>query len=157
MGNFSLPARITTIPRQRTSPTAALDAVVAQTSRKNRTGMGTALGQLLDGSQRLPLRAKRAGIAAFDRTGSRLVDTVLLADLGNVIDPPWFGEEAGDASELWFSAPSRLPLGMSLGALTVSGRLHLVFRYHRRAFDDSAAQRFAEGYLDRLRAVISTS
>lgn len=157
MGNFSLPARIATIPRQRTSPTAALDAVVAQTSRKRRTGMGTALLQLLDGSQRLPLRAKRAGIAAFDRTGRRLADTVLLSDLGNVIDPPAFGEEAGNASELWFSAPSRMPLSVSLGALTVSGHLHLVFRYHRRVFDDRAAQRFAEGYLDRLRAVISAT
>lgn len=145
------------MPRQRTSPTAALDAVVAQTSRKRRTGMGTALLQLLDASQGLPLRAKRAGIAAFDRTGRRFGATVILSDLGNVIDPPSFGEDAGDVSELWFSAPSRMPLSMSLGALTVSGRLHLVFRYHQRVFDDRTAQRFAQGYLDRLRAVISAS
>lgn len=152
VGNFSVPARITTTPRQRTTAAAALDAVVDQTSRKKQSGMGTALLQLLDQSQRLPLRLKRAGVVALDRAGSRLVDTVVLSNLGDV-EPPSFGEDAGEATELWFSAPTRMPLGVSIGALTVAGRLHLVFRYDRRVFDDAAARRFADAYLARLRDV----
>lgn len=152
VGNFSLPARITTTPRQRSSPAAALSAVIAQTSRKKRTGMGTALLELLAQSQRVPLTAKRTLMTSFDRAGDRLVDTVILSNLGRLEEPPSFGD-AGEPSELWFSAPSRWPLGLSVGALTVSDRLHLVFRYDRQLFDDAAVRQFADDYLDWLRSV----
>lgn len=155
VGNFSLPARITTTPRQRSSPATTLRAVVAQTRRKKRTGMGTALLELLGQSQRVPISAKQAVMAAFDRSGDRLVDTVILSNLGSVDDPPAFGEEAGDTTELWFSAPGRLPMGLSVGAVTMSGRLHLVFRYDRQLFDDAAAGQFADDYLDWVRGVTS--
>lgn len=157
VGNFSLPARITTTPRQRSSPAVALRAVVAQTRRKKRTGMGTALLELLGQSQRVPLSAKRAMMTVFDRSGDRLVDTVILSNLGSVDDPPAFGEDAGETAELWFSAPGRLPLGLSVGAVTVSGRLHLVFRYDRQLFDDAAADQFARDYLDWVRGVTSVT
>lgn len=155
VGNFSLPARITTAPRQRRSPAAALNAVIAQTSRKKRTGMGTALLELLAQWQRVPLTAKRTLMAGFDRAGERLVDTVILSNLGRVAEPPSFGEDAGETSELWFSAPSRWPLGLSVGALTVSDRLHLVFRYDRQLFDDAAVRQFADEYMDWIRSVTS--
>lgn len=154
VGNFSLPARVTTRPEDRATPAAALAAVTAQTSRKKRTGMGTALLQLLDQSRRLPLWAKRAGIAALDLSGNRFVDTALLSNLGSV-EPPSFGDEAGETTEMWFSAPGRMPLGVSVGALTVSGRLHLAFRYDRRLLDAAAAHQFAEGYLARLDELVA--
>lgn len=155
VGNFSLPARIATGSAERTTPTAALHAVTGQTSRKKRTGMGTALLQLLAVSQRLPLWAKQAGIAAIDLTGGRFVDTAILSNLGSVDEPPSFDEEAGGTEDLWFSAPGRMPLGLSLGVLTVSGRLHLVFRYDRRLFGDAAGEEFADAYLEQLRGTVS--
>lgn len=154
VGNFSLPARIATGPAERITPAAALQAVTSQTSRKKRTGMGTALLQLLDASQWLPLWAKQAGLAAIDLTGGRFVDTAILSNLGRV-GAPSFDEEAGETEDLWFSAPGRMPLGLSLGVLTVSGRLHLVFRYDHRLFGAAAGEEFAEEYLAQLRGLVS--
>jgi NRPS condensation-like uncharacterized protein len=152
VGNFSLPARITTGPAQRSSP-AALAAVIAQTGRKKQTGLGTALLQLLEVSHRLPLSVKRATVGSSGPLASRFVDTAILSNLGHVEDPPSFGEEAGDTTELWFSAPGRMPLGLSVGALTVAGRLHLVFRYDTRLLDAAAVEAFADIYLEQLRRV----
>ena len=44
-------------------------------------------------------------------------------------DPPTFGAQA-DAAPLWFSAPARMPLGLSIGVVTAGGHMHLAFRYH---------------------------
>lgn len=155
MGNFSLPTRITTTRRQRASPEAAMRAVIAQTTRKKRSGMGTALLELLAQSQRVPATTKRRAMGTFDRAGERLVDTVILSNLGRLDEPPSFGEDAGETSQLWFSAPSRLPLGLSVGALTVSDRLHLVFRYDRALLDDAAVRQLADDYLDWIGSVTS--
>lgn len=155
MGNFSAPARITTTRRHRASPEMTLRAVIAQTSRKKRSGMGTALLELLAQSQRVPPTAKLTAMRVFDRLGDPLMDTVILSNLGRVDEPPSFGEDTGETSQLWFSAPSRLPLGLSVGALTVSDRLHLVFRYDRQLFDDAAIRQLAADYLDWTRAITS--
>lgn len=153
VGNFSLPARISTSSRQRTTPAAALHAVTAQTARKKRSGMGTGLLELLGRSHLLPLWAKQVLVALIPLGGNRLVDTAILSNLGRLDDPPWFGDEAGETIEAWFSAPARMPLGLSIGAVTVSGCLHLAFRYRHRQFGAEAAGRFAECYLTHLRAL----
>lgn len=155
VGNFSLPARISTGRRHRTRPATALRAVTIQTARKKRSGMGTGLLQLLGRSHFLPLWAKEVLVALIPFGGNRLVDTAILSNLGNLDDPPSFGDEAGETVEMWFSAPARMPLGLSIGAVTVSGRLHLSFRYRHRQFGPRAAGRFAECYLAHLRALVA--
>lgn len=154
VGNFSLPARISTSGRQRRTPAATLAAVTTQTTRKKRTGMGTGLLEVLGRSHRLPLWAKEALVALIPLAGDRLVDTAILSNLGRLDDPPWFGDDAGQTVEVWFSAPARMPLGLSIGAVTVSGCLHLVFRYRHRQFDADTAGRFAEIYRTHLRALV---
>lgn len=154
VGNFSLPARIFTNREDRTSPAGTLWAVTAQTRRKKRSGMGTALLQFLDQSWMLPLWAKRASIALLPLTGNRLIDTSLLSNLGPLDDPPSFGAEAGKTTEMWFSAPARMPLGVSIGAITVAGCLHLAFRYRRGQFGPAAAHKFADVYLAELGRLI---
>lgn len=154
VGNFSLPARISTTRRDRASLAGTLSAVTAQTRRKKRSGMGTALLQLLDHSWLLPLWAKRASVALLPLTGNRLVDTALLSNLGSLDDPLSFGCEAGKTTEMWFSAPARMPLGLSIGAITVAGCLHLAFRYRRGQFGPTAARDFADVYLEQLRRLI---
>ena len=46
--------------------------------------------------------------------------------------------------ELWFSPPGRMPLGASLGAATVDGRLFLTLRHRHAQFDAPAAAAFLE-------------
>lgn len=154
VGNFSLPARISTGGRHRRSPAAALGAVTSQTARKKRSGMGTGLLALLGRSHLLPLWAKQVLVALIPLGGNRLVDTAILSNLGRLDDPPWFGDDAGDTTEVWFSAPSRMPLGLSVGAVTVSGCLHLAFRYRHRLLGPDAAARFAECYRAQLRMLV---
>ena len=154
VGNFSLPARISTSPRQRTSPTETLAAVTAQTSRKKQTGMGTALLEVLSRTWLLPLRAKQAAADLLPVVNNRFVDTALLTNLGSVKEPPSFGADAGDTTALSFSAPTKMPLGLSIGAVTVADRLHLAFRYRHPLFGPEAARSFADCYLTQLDEIV---
>ena len=155
VGNFSLPARVTTTRRQRQGPMAALAAVTAQTARKKKSGMGTALIEILGRSWLLPLWAKQVLVMLLPVTGNRLVDTAMLSNLGALDDVPSFGPDAGQVSEVWFSPPARMPLGLAVGVATLAGRLHLSFRYRHRQFGSAAAERFADRYLDELRRFVA--
>jgi NRPS condensation-like uncharacterized protein len=150
VGNFTLLTRLSTTSRQRTTRPGALAAVTAQTRRKKRTGMGTALLELLGGSALLPLWAKSALSPLIRLTGNRLVDTAICSNLGRLDENLWFGPEAGEATAVHFTAPARMPCGVSVGAATVDGRLHLAFRYRHAQFDDDAAARFTDRYLAEL-------
>jgi NRPS condensation-like uncharacterized protein len=154
VGNFSLPARVTTTRRRRRTPHDLLHAVTTQTARKKKTGMGTALIELLGHSRLLPLWAKQVMVMLLPVTGNRLVDTAMLSNLGVLDDLPSFGPDAGPVTEAWFSPPARMPLGLAIGVVTMSGRLHLSFRYRRRLFGPASAQRFADRYLEELQRFI---
>jgi NRPS condensation-like uncharacterized protein len=79
--------------------------------------------------------------------GSFLCDTCLVSNLG-VVEPVRFGAMA--ASRLWFSTFAHMPRGLSLGALTTAGVLHLTFRYRRALLSDQAAADFAGRYAEAL-------
>ncbi|MCA1702997.1 MAG: hypothetical protein LC808_06880 [Actinobacteria bacterium] len=68
--------------------------------------------------------------------------------------PPTFGPTAGQRTEVWFSAPARMPLGLSLGAVTAAGRLHLAFRYRHALLDHEAVTRLADRYLSVLMSMV---
>lgn len=155
VGNFSLPARITTNRRDRRSPAATLGAVTAQTSRKKQTGIGTAMIEVLGQSRLFPLWAKQVFLWLLPLSKNRLVDTSMLSNLGSLDDLPSFGPGAGEVTEVWFSPPARMPLGLAIGVVTVSGRLHLSFRYRRRLFSPEAAQAFADSYVEELHRLVA--
>ncbi len=148
--NFVLMDRVATTSADRLTPTSTLEAVVEQTDAVKRWGTGAALIEVLGRTERLPLWAKQSLSPLLWLTGNRLVDTALLTNLGVVADPPSFGSSAGETTAMWFSAPARLPCALSLGAVTVAGRLHLSFRWRRPVVDGAAAERFADTYFDQL-------
>lgn len=150
VGNFSVTARVSTSRRHRGSMAAALKAVGSQTRRNNRSRTGTALISALDRSGLLPLWTRQSRIVLEPITRNRFVDTALVCDLGRIADPPSFGPGAGKTHEVWFSAPARVPVPLSIGAATLGGRLHLSMRYSRSLFGPEAAARFAEYYLFEL-------
>ncbi|HWC09878.1 MAG TPA: hypothetical protein VG455_01510, partial [Acidimicrobiales bacterium] len=155
VGNFTLLTRLSTTARQRASRRRALAALTTQTQRKKRTGMGTALVEVLGASPVLPLWAKSALSPLLRLTGNRLVDTAVCSNLGRLDEPLSFGPGAGEATAVHFTAPARMPCGVSIGAVTAGGRLHLAFRYRRAQFDDDAAARFTERYLAELAALVA--
>jgi NRPS condensation-like uncharacterized protein len=148
--NHVLMTWVATTATDRRSPKAALEAVAAQTENIKKTGTGTTLVEVLALSPRLPLWAKQSLSPLLALTGSRLVDTALLSNLGRLDTVPSFGPDAGETVEAWFSAPARMPCGLSLGVATVAGRMHLSFRYRHPLFGPDAAGRFAERYLTEL-------
>lgn len=153
VGNFSLPTRIATSRRARRGRGGALKSVTKQTRRKKQVGMGTALIEVLGHSQLLPLWVKQLMVLSLPLTGNRLVDTAMLSNVGALTDLPSFGPEAGAVTELWFSPPARMPLGLALGVATAAGRIHLTFRYRHRLWSPDAAKRFAHLYLEQLHHV----
>jgi NRPS condensation-like uncharacterized protein len=81
---------------------------------------------------------------ALRTAGPLLCDTSLVSNLGSVADPPRFGPEP--ATGMWFSTYAHMPRGLSVGAVTIGGQLHLCLRYRRALFGEPAASDFANTY-----------
>lgn len=150
VGNLLLPVRVSTDPADRSSPMAALEAVAAQSRRIKEGGTSGALIEVLGRSPSLPLGVKEASSPVLRLLGHRLADSALLSNLASLDDPPSFGADPGATTEVWFSAPARMPLGLSVGIVTVAERLHAVLRFRHPLFDAGGARRFASRYVDEI-------
>ena len=153
LANCTITARISTSRRHRANRTAALSAVRAQHTRSKRTRTGIALLAALERSGLLPLWAKQSLVVLQPLTRNRYVDTATLAYMGWLHEAPSFGEDAGETTELWYSAPARAPSCLSIGAVVVADCLHVVFRYPRVLFGPDAIRDFADCYVAALRIV----
>jgi NRPS condensation-like uncharacterized protein len=153
IGNFSVTARVSTSRRERADAVSALDAVTAQTARNMRARSGIALIAALRRSGLLALWTKQSTVVLEPLTTNRLVDAAMLCNLGCVDDAPRFGPDLGAVAELWLSTPARSPLSLSVGAITVAGRLHLTLRYPRRVLSAAAARRLSQCVVDQARLV----
>jgi len=151
LGNLSRLCTVTVSAGAAPSTGAPLLSTVAEQTRDAKRQPGPQVGDALAAVAKAPLpaAAKRPLLRLAVRCLGRLVsDTSLLSNLGNVIAPPRFGQLT--PSRMWFSTSAHMPRGLSVGAITVEGRLHLCFRYRRALFDDTAAARFAAGYATAL-------
>src|SRR3712207_335414 len=100
--------------------------------------------RLLEVVQHLPLPAKRS--IARVATSERVIPTAILSNLGRLDEDLDFGCELR-ACEVWFSPPTKMPMGLAIGAVTAGGRLHLVFRYRPLLFGPGDVAAFADCYL----------
>ncbi len=149
--NFVSESRVSTTPVDRRSSETILGAVSAQT-RRIKDGGGAAMMDVLARTARFPLWMKQPLSPLIWITGNRLVDTAVLSNLGSIDGSqlPHFGPEAGEVVGLWFSAPARLPCGLSLGAVSGAGALHLAFRYRYPLWGPAAAAAFADRFVIEL-------
>jgi len=124
-----------------------LIAVVADQTRQGKLQPGPQLRPALAAAARAPLptavkrRLLRLGVRGL---GWLVSDTSLVSNLGNITGPPRFGPLS--PSRMWFSTSAHMPRGLSVGAITVEGRLQLCFRYRRALLDDAAAGQFVAAY-----------
>lgn len=65
---------------------------------------------------------KRLVPGLFGATNYRFVDSAVLSNLGRIPDVPALGGN-GDETDLWFSPPSVMPLGVGFGVATLEGEL----------------------------------
>jgi NRPS condensation-like uncharacterized protein len=149
MGNFALMASVSSSPHDRDEARSLVAAIAHQTKAAKRSGSPTLLLDVLDRASLLPSVAKKAIPMLSPLSRDLLIDTAVLSNIGRVDEPFDFGGAPGGgvATELWFSPPARMPLGVGVGAITHAGDLHLSFRSCRAQFDAAAAAAFA-GYFN---------
>ncbi|MFC6062059.1 condensation protein [Streptomyces ochraceiscleroticus] len=85
----------------------------------------------------LPVGVRAAVTRRARATAAPWTSTALLSNIGRVPYPFDFGD-AGRATGVWFSAPARMPRGLSLATVSTGGRIQLTLRWSRALLDDTA-------------------
>jgi NRPS condensation-like uncharacterized protein len=150
LGNLSRLCTITVDP----SRVGDLTVAVADQTRRAKSAPGPPVGpvQAAVARTRLPAGIKRGLLRlALRSVGAIRCDTSLLSNLGNVTEPPAFGPLT--PTRMWFSTSAHMPRGLSVGAVTVGGRLNLCFRYRNALLDAASGRDFAAGYAAALSAL----
>jgi NRPS condensation-like uncharacterized protein len=142
IGNLSRLCTVTADP----SEADLLASVAAQTGLAKRNA-GPPVSAALTAAARVPLPTpvKRRAVRLAVRTVGRLrCDTSLVSNLGVVSEAARFGSLAPE--RMWFSTTAHMPRGLSVGAITVGGRLQVCFRYRHALLDSAAARDFVALY-----------
>jgi NRPS condensation-like uncharacterized protein len=118
--------------------------VAVRTRAIKREGLGGMAVDLLRISGTLMIATKRWLQYLRIVMSDVLVDTASLSNLSRIEPMP--APFDGPDTEVWFSPPSQMPLGVGIGVVTVRDRLHVTMRYRHSQFDRAAARRFIELY-----------
>jgi NRPS condensation-like uncharacterized protein len=141
VGNYASYVSVRFAPENQTELPAAIQAAAARTRRIKRDGIAGLVVDLFALPSAFPSGLKQRMQRLIPLTGNLVVDTAVLSNLGRLPPSPSFGD-AGAVTAVWFSPPGRMPLGASLGAATLDGRLFLTLRYRHALFDANAAADF---------------
>ncbi|PSM41165.1 condensation protein [Streptomyces dioscori] len=79
----------------------------------------------------VPVAWRAAVTRGLRRAVGPWTSTTLLSNIGRVPYALDFGEEAGRAYAVWFSAPARMPRGLTVTTAATAGRLHVALRWSR--------------------------
>ncbi|MEW1631017.1 condensation protein [Streptomyces sp. NPDC089173] len=83
----------------------------------------------------LPVAARAAYTRGLRVLAGPWTSTTLLSNIGRIPYPLDFGD-AGKATAVWFSAPARMPRGLTFTTASTDGRLHLALRWSRTLLGD---------------------
>ncbi|MFJ8464962.1 condensation protein [Streptomyces swartbergensis] len=113
-----------------------MSALLGRTAERTRTLKALPRPQLGHGAALLtapwaPVAARAALTRALRRAAAPWTSTTLLSNIGRIPYPLDFGEETGRAHAVWFSAPARMPRGLTVTTASTAGRLHLALRWSR--------------------------
>lgn len=98
----------------------------------------------------VPVAWRAAFTRGLRRAAGPWTSTTLLSNIGRIPYALDFGEGAGRAHAVWFSAPARMPRGLTVTTASTAGRLHVAFRWSRRLLshgDGSHLRDLFEHYL----------
>ncbi|MFB7227288.1 condensation protein [Streptomyces fimicarius] len=102
----------------------------------------------------LPVAARAAVTRGLRVLAGPWTSTTLLSNIGRVPYPLDFGE-AGRATAVWFSAPARMPRGLTFTTASTGGRLHLALRWSRTLLGDEDGVRLREMFTRHLASTSS--
>jgi NRPS condensation-like uncharacterized protein len=157
VGNFSLWVNVSTRENDRQNYAQTLAAVTGQTQKYKSDETAGLLVDLLNLVQVLPGSMRKALTNLMPLTGNFVVDTAVLNNLGRVPDIPDPAGRAGRITAIRFTPPTRMPMGVAVGVVTLRGELTLTFRYRRAQFDRFAAEAFRDNFLALLRELLAQS
>ncbi|MGW8888200.1 condensation protein [Streptomyces sp. NPDC055749] len=121
---------------------AAVTRLLRTTARRTRALKSARSAPLGLGANLLTAPVLPVGIRGTLTRGARRAaapwtSTVLVTNVGRVAYALDFGD-AGRARAVWFSAPARMPRGLSVAAASTGGRLHVTLRWSRALLGDPA-------------------
>ncbi|MFH9062851.1 condensation protein [Streptomyces coeruleorubidus] len=113
-----------------------MSALLRRTAERTRALKALPRPQLGHGAALLtapwaPVAARAALTRTLRRAAAPWTSTTLLSNIGRIPYPLDFGEETGRAHAVWFSAPARMPRGLTVTTASTAGRLHLALRWSR--------------------------
>ncbi|WP_432190772.1 condensation protein [Streptomyces sp. bgisy027] len=79
----------------------------------------------------VPVAWRAAVTRGLRRAAAPWTSTTLLSNIGRIPYALDFGADAGRAHAVWFSAPARMPRGLTVTTASTAGRLHLALRWSR--------------------------
>lgn len=147
VGNFSLWVNVSTRPADRRTYGQALAVITEQTQKHKSDETAGLLVDLLSLAQAMPGAMRKSLTNLMPLTGNFVVDTAVLNNLGRVPDIPDPAGKAGRITAIRFSPPTRMPMGVAVGVVTLRGELTITFRYRRAQFDRFAAEAFRDNFL----------
>lgn len=157
VGNFSLWVNVATKPADRQTYEAALAVITEQTQKHKSDETAGLLVDLLNLAQVLPGAVRKSLTNLMPLTGNFVVDTAVLNNLGRVPDIPDPAGRAGRITAIRFSPPTRMPMGVAVGVVTLRGELTITFRYRRAQFDRFAAEAFRDNFLELVEELLRTA
>ncbi|WP_228979011.1 condensation protein [Streptomyces sp. DH12] len=121
---------------------AAVARLLRTTARRTRAlksaqGAPMGAGASLLTAPLLPVGVRGVLTRGARRAAAPWTSTALVTNIGRVPYALDFGD-AGRATAVWFSAPARMPRGLSLAAASTGGRLHVTLRWSRALLGDAA-------------------
>ncbi|MEU0578975.1 condensation protein [Streptomyces griseoincarnatus] len=103
-----------------------------------------------------PVVCRAALTRGLRRAAAPWTSTTLLSNIGRVPYPLDFGDDAGRARAVWFSAPARMPRGLTFTTASTAGRLHLALRWSSTLLGDGDGARLCELFAHHLRTTEAT-
>ncbi|MGW7196519.1 hypothetical protein ACWGH9_10260, partial [Streptomyces chryseus] len=121
---------------------AAVTRLLRTTARRTRAlksshGAPLGPGTSLLTTPLLPVGLRGTLTRGARRAAAPWTSTVLVTNIGRIPYALDFGD-AGRAKAVWFSAPARMPRGLSVAAASTGGRLHVTLRWSRALLSDAS-------------------
>ncbi|MFF7387525.1 condensation protein [Streptomyces scabiei] len=136
IGNGTRLVEVTFSPDELSQNHTPLATLLRRTADRTRALKSLPRPQLGHGASLLtapvvPVSWRAALTKGLRRAAAPWTSTTLLSNIGRVPYALDFGEEAGRAHAVWFSAPARMPRGLTVTTASTAGRLHLALRWSR--------------------------
>lgn len=104
----------------------------------------------------VPVAWRAAVTRGLRRAAAPWTSTCLLSNIGRIPYALDFGEEAGRAHAVWFSAPARTPRGLTVTTASTAGRLHVSLRWSRTLLGHGDGARLRDLFEQYLHATEET-